>query len=75
MFLTKYFQHCVSDIQMTTSQKGRPMIVVGGYRFGIHRVRHPKTYWYCHCASQGCHAIIHTLDDMTIIKCYNVHNH
>ncbi|KOB72843.1 Modifier of mdg4 [Operophtera brumata] len=58
--------------KFTTSQKGRPMILASGYKFGIHRVRSPKTYWYCHNASQGCHAIIHTLADMTIIKCYNI---
>ncbi|KOB72840.1 Modifier of mdg4 [Operophtera brumata] len=61
---------------MTTSQRGRPIILVSGYRFSKHQVRGAKFHWKCSThAKLGCRAILHTLEDMSIVKCHNVHNH
>ncbi|KOB65076.1 Modifier of mdg4 [Operophtera brumata] len=66
----------LSDMTMTTSIRGNPIIVIAGYRFNRHRIRGVKTYWKCSTHLQrGCRAVIHTLADMTVIKCINIHNH
>ncbi|KOB70604.1 Modifier of mdg4 [Operophtera brumata] len=58
----------------TTSRHGGPIITVSGYRFCKSRTVGAKTHMKC-STHKGCRAIIHILDDMTIIKCHNVHNH
>ncbi|KOB67177.1 Modifier of mdg4 [Operophtera brumata] len=61
---------------MTTSQKGRQLLLVSGYRFNRQGGRSNKVYWKCSThAQRGCRAVIHTLADMTVVKCMNVHNH
>ncbi|KOB65077.1 Modifier of mdg4 [Operophtera brumata] len=65
-----------SEITMTTSQKGRHLLLVSGYRFSKQQVCGKKIHWKCSTHQQhGCRAVIHTLEDMTVIKCNNVHNH
>ncbi|KOA95837.1 Modifier of mdg4, partial [Operophtera brumata] len=49
---------------------------MSGYRLNKHKSRGAKIYWKCSThLKQGCRAVIHTLEDMTVIKCNNVHNH
>ncbi|KOB70602.1 Modifier of mdg4 [Operophtera brumata] len=64
-------------ITITTSKRGRPIIKIEGRRFFKKRVLGLKAHWKCSSHHHlGCRAVLHTLDDnMTIIKCYNVHNH
>lgn len=63
-----------SGAQLTTSKQGKPNIVMAGYRFCKKQVLGLKTHWQC-ATNRGCHAVLHTLDDMTLIKVHNVHNH
>ncbi|KOB65073.1 Modifier of mdg4 [Operophtera brumata] len=66
----------IKYIVVTTSQKGRQLLLVSGYRFNRQGGRRSKMYWKCSTHMQrGCRAVIHTLEDMTIVKCMNVHNH
>lgn len=61
---------------MSTSRRGRPLIIVAGYKFHKTRSHGAKTYWNCTTDfHRGCRAVVHTLIDMTVIKCHNVHNH
>lgn len=64
-----------SDISIMQSNKGRPIIVIDGYKFNKNQVSGRKIHWRCITYKRGCRAVLHTLEDMTIIKCYNVHNH
>lgn len=59
----------------TISKQGKPNIVLSGYRFCKKQVQGPKTHWQCTHTHRGCRALLHTLEDMTMIKCYNIHNH
>ncbi|KOB67180.1 Modifier of mdg4 [Operophtera brumata] len=64
------------QITFTTSRRGYPIIVVSGYRFRKVTSNAFKVYWKCSAnLNHGCRAVIHTLQDKTIIKCHNVHNH
>ncbi|KOB72842.1 Modifier of mdg4 [Operophtera brumata] len=48
---------------------GSTMLLVAGYRFCKKRITGPKTHWFCSThAARGCRAIIHTLEDMTVLK-------
>ncbi|KOB70603.1 Modifier of mdg4 [Operophtera brumata] len=63
-------------VKFSSSLKNRPIIIVSGYRFNILKSHGVKTYWRCSThLKRGCRAVLHTLEDTTIIKCYNVHNH
>lgn len=69
-------ERVISGISFTTSTKGRTIIVASGYRFRKKRVYGAKTHWVCSTHhDKRCHAVIHALEDMTIVKCYNAHNH
>ncbi|KOA95832.1 Modifier of mdg4 [Operophtera brumata] len=58
------------------SAQKQPMIFLAGYRFCKHQVTGVKTHWRCSThKNHGCKAKIHTLEDNSIIKCYNIHNH
>ncbi|KOB72184.1 Uncharacterized protein OBRU01_07789, partial [Operophtera brumata] len=63
------------DIVLATSKQGHPVIFMSGYKFGIKRIYSKKTHWQCTRRSLSCLAKIHTLKDMTVVKCYNIHNH
>ncbi|KOB70195.1 Uncharacterized protein OBRU01_15714 [Operophtera brumata] len=63
------------EFTMTTSVRGRPIILMTGYRFSKHQVRGAKTHWKCSThARRGCRAVLHTLEDMTMIFHLRQHN-
>ncbi|KOB67179.1 Modifier of mdg4 [Operophtera brumata] len=64
------------NVKFAISEKGRALIIVAGYRFFKYRTSGSKIYWGCLTHNtHGCRAVIHTLHDMTILKCHNEHNH
>lgn len=65
----------ITDIIQGTSQRGAPILIVDGYRYSRHRVRGPKTRWYCSSHhKKGCKAALHTIGG-EIVKKYECHNH
>uniref|UniRef100_A0A2H1VGL7 SFRICE_004206 n=1 Tax=Spodoptera frugiperda TaxID=7108 RepID=A0A2H1VGL7_SPOFR len=51
-----------NNIIQGTSQRGAPILIVDGYRYSRHRVRGPKTRWYCSSHhKKGCKAALHTI--------------
>ncbi|KOB72841.1 Modifier of mdg4 [Operophtera brumata] len=67
---------CFSEIKFIESQKGRRMILALGYRFRKTKVMGAKTHWKCSTHEHmKCRAVIHTVNDSTIIKFNNEHNH
>lgn len=71
--MLKYFLK-ISAI-LTTSRFGKPVIILGPYRFNKNnRSRGPKALWFCSKSSAGCRASITTIDDV-IIKINDSHCH
>ncbi|KAG7309884.1 hypothetical protein JYU34_004398 [Plutella xylostella] len=65
----------VARPKFVTSSRGRKQMILGRYKFGIHRQAGPKARWWCTTHKcKGCRATIMTYDD-EIIKINNVHNH
>ncbi|KOB70601.1 Uncharacterized protein OBRU01_15197 [Operophtera brumata] len=68
--------HQFKKITFTNTQQGGTIIVLSGNKFYKYRTSGPKIHWKCSRGyKHGCRAVIHTLQDMTVIKCHNVHNH
>lgn len=65
-----------AEITLTKSQKGGTLINLSGYKFYKNKKNGDKIYWNCSTHYKlGCRAVIHTLEDFTIIKSSNIHNH
>lgn len=65
-----------SEAIFKKSSRGQRIIFLSGYRFCKNKVMGQKTYWQCATHKhRKCRAKLHTIDNDTIIKCYNVHNH
>lgn len=64
----------LSDAVYALSKFGKPRLYISGYIFGKKRIVGMKTHWTC-IKGRGCRAIVHTLEDRTICKYNNVHNH
>ncbi|KAI5646836.1 FLYWCH zinc finger domain-containing protein [Phthorimaea operculella] len=59
----------------TTSRYGKPVILIGPYRFNKYcRSKGPKAIWICVKSCNGCRATLTTLND-EIVKLNNNHNH
>ncbi|KOB72182.1 Uncharacterized protein OBRU01_07788 [Operophtera brumata] len=69
------YKFCIKDSKgiktyWRCSKHKKPNIVVSGYKFSIKEKKGFKTYWQCSShKKRGCLALLHTLDDNTIIKC------
>ncbi|GBP31404.1 hypothetical protein EVAR_17892_1 [Eumeta japonica] len=65
------------DPRFVVSRRGRRLIQLGRYTFGVQRLRsdNRKSRWMCSTHnSRGCRAVIHTVDD-EIVFIKNQHNH
>ncbi|XP_049870687.1 protein tramtrack, beta isoform-like isoform X6 [Pectinophora gossypiella] len=59
----------------TTSRFGKPVIILGQYRFNQNnRSKGSKAYWFCSKSSAGCRAFVTTIENV-IIKVNGPHNH
>lgn len=64
------------EIYATATRGGGTVLVASGYRFCKKRSIGSKIHWFCSTrARYGCRAIIHTLENLTVVKYHNVHNH
>lgn len=64
-------------VKYITSQRGKTLIIVDGYRFCFQRKIGLKKRWMCsshHHHGKYCGAYLHTLENQ-IIKVFNNHNH
>ncbi|KAI5646840.1 FLYWCH zinc finger domain-containing protein [Phthorimaea operculella] len=65
----------VDQPTFTTSRFGKPVIVIGRYRFNKYcRSRGPKAKWVCSLGSSRCRASLTTFEDI-IVKINNKHSH
>ena len=69
-----------TSVQLTTTAKGRPLMVIDGYSYIRDRQTDEKTYWHCENHKKfNCHYRIHTCNFTTnaahanILKCNGVH--
>ncbi|KAJ2947367.1 hypothetical protein O0L34_g17130 [Tuta absoluta] len=61
--------------EFTESRRGRPMLVLGKYRYNQYYVNPgPATRWLCSRYSRKCRAAVYTLGT-EIIRVKNNHNH
>lgn len=69
------WQRFIISAILTKSRFGKPVIILGPYRFNKNnRSRGPKALWFCSKSSSGCRASITTIDDV-IIKINDSHSH
>lgn len=65
----------VTDIQLKMSRFGNPVLAVSGYEYHRIQKKSDRNYWRCKRHFKGCKALLHTLEDFTIIRVVNDHNH
>lgn len=63
-----------SDFVVGTSQRGRPIILLDGYRFSKDRNYGEKIRWRCNRKRIGCTAYVTTIHNSIVKKC-PTHNH
>lgn len=61
--------------QFVTSNRGNKHILLGGYKFGIHKTKGLKTRWLCTAHnSKACYASLMTIENQ-VISMTNYHTH
>ncbi|CAF3841949.1 unnamed protein product [Rotaria sp. Silwood1] len=60
-------------ISLTTSNRGKPLLVYSGYIHGLKKSTNKVKYWVCH--SDGCLVTIHTNKNDEILKANGHHYH
>ncbi|KAI5646709.1 FLYWCH zinc finger domain-containing protein [Phthorimaea operculella] len=66
------------NMELITSQKGKPMLKAGQHRFSRHssyKEGRPRVLWTCIKWFSGCRASITTYNGTTVLKANENHNH
>ena len=78
--ISLYYVNMSTSLQLTTTAKGRPLMVLDGYSYIRDRQTDEKTHWPCENHEKfNCHYRIHTCNFTTnaahanILKCNGVH--